>query len=483
MKKENQTYHVMILIILFFLLPIVIAGIYNHPSVDDYSYSYLTYQTVKQNGNVFELLQSALKTSKIFMETWQGLYTSAVILALQPGIFGEKFYGLTTLIVLIILFLGIDILFKTIYQSIFKVKNKKHILLTFFVLFYLVETIPSTVQGLYWYNGSMNYLFFFSLLLIQLAGLIRYSKEGKRGSIIVSTIIAFLLSGGNHVTAFAGILISIMFVIYLFIKKKVKLAILPLMAGIVGFVINLTAPGTAVRSSQITYQGSIIKTICNTAFHSFLTMNSWFNFSLMLFLIVMSILMFDEIKKLKINIKTILLLMAIQYIILAGMMCVPYYAMGSFGEPRLTNVLYFSFIFMSLSIFVLFISYLYNRYFVNYKFTFHENLITLFFILAIGWIGFFGKEHTTTVKSMHQLMNGTLKEYSEQINQRVKQYEDEKLQDIVVEELTVKPSLLFFDDITEDEEDWRNNAVEQYYNKKSIIVEINQKNNKEKVNG
>ena len=49
--------------------------------------------------------------------------------------------------------------------------------------------------------------------------------------------------------------------------------------------------------------------------------------------------MFEEIKNLRVNGKMLIAFVVAQYIILAGMMAVPYYAMGSFGALRLTNVL------------------------------------------------------------------------------------------------------------------------------------------------
>lgn len=72
---------------------------------------------------------------------------------------------------------------------------------------------------------------------------------------------------------------------------------------------------------------------------SLTTISSWFNFPLVLFLIGMSMFMFEEIKNLRVNGKMLIAFVVAQYIILAGMMAVPYYAMGSFGALRLTNVL------------------------------------------------------------------------------------------------------------------------------------------------
>ncbi len=470
MKKREI---MLIFMMMLLLIPIFIVGWYNHPSADDYNYSCFTYEVLEENGNIFELILATLKTSKIFMQEWQGLYSSAIVLSLQPGIFGERFYGLTTIIIFVVLYLGIHAFFKTIYRFIFQVENKKYILLTFFTLFFIIQTIPSTVEGLYWYNGSMNYLFFFSLLLFQISLLIRYWCQEKNGIVIQLSIISFILSGGNHVTAFANILVELMFFVYGLIKKKKRLVIVSLMAGMIGFYINLSAPGTVVRSNQIQYQGNVIKTVYETFVNSFYKMKIWTNVNLILFLLGMMGVMFHEIQQLKINNRKIIGIAILQYIVLAGMMSVPYHAMGYFGQPRITNVVYISFVFMSLIFVVCLLSYIYQNFYLKKYVFFKEKWLTMFLMIFILWIVLFGKnyETSTTMKAISQLNNGILKQYSKELDERVKLYENKALKGVTVKALTVKPNLIYFDDVTENPEDWRNESIRQYYKKDFVVLE------------
>jgi len=41
--------------------------------------------------------------------------------------------------------------------------------------------------------------------------------------------------------------------------------------------------------------------------------------------------------------------------------------------------------------------------------------------------------------------------------------------DIIVEEIQTKPALLYFDDVTTDPTDWRNQSMSKYYSKNSIV--------------
>lgn len=47
---------------------------------------------------------------------------------------------------------------------------------------------------------------------------------------------------------------------------------------------------------------------------------------------------------------------------------------------------------------------------------------------------------------------------------------DDSIQDVELQELSVKPYVLYFDDITNNPDDWRNTAVAEYYNKSSVIL-------------
>ena len=70
--------------------------------------------------------------------------------------------------------------------------------------------MPSGVEGLYWFNGAYNYTFFQILWLISITILIRVIRtQNKRniGLIALGCFLSFMISGGNHVSAFLNIII------------------------------------------------------------------------------------------------------------------------------------------------------------------------------------------------------------------------------------------------------------------------------------
>ena len=86
------------------VVPFLLISIYSRPCVDDFSYSVSLYHMVQSgSGNLFALLKEAARVDIHYYHSWQGLYTSAFVLALQPGIFGERYYFIGTVLLMVLM--------------------------------------------------------------------------------------------------------------------------------------------------------------------------------------------------------------------------------------------------------------------------------------------------------------------------------------------------------------------------------------------
>ena len=56
---------------------------------------------------------------------------------------------------------------------------------------------------------------------------------------------------------------------------------------------------------------------------------------------------------------------------------------------------------------------------------------------------------------------------------RLQLLQDPNMKDVVLEPYSTKPSILYFDDITTDSTDWRNQLMAQYYDKDSVVLKEN----------
>ena len=170
---------VLIVISVITVIPLLKLGVYDHPCADDFGYSIQTYQVWQETHSVGELIKTAWSTSIRFWHTWQGLYISAFVLALQPAIFGEAYYALTVWLTVGTIY-GANLIFAE-YVLHYKLKGSAlgAMALAFTMSMVMVQWIPSAVQGLYWYNGAMNYTFFYGIFLLLIIGEISLHTAGS----------------------------------------------------------------------------------------------------------------------------------------------------------------------------------------------------------------------------------------------------------------------------------------------------------------
>ena len=484
--EKKRYYIICILMCLIILAPLLIVGIYNRPSADDFDYAILTHQAVINNKGLFGILKAAWKTNINFFNSWQGLYSSAFLLALQPAIFGEKYYALTIFIIVIFIFLFILFSINMINKKWLKKSFLFSVSTAFIVLTLLVNWLPSATEGLYWYNGAMNYMpwvftNFFNICLLF------YIKDWQKSpklvfAIIGSTILSFLTSGGNHVTAFANILFLIILTIYFVLKKKVH-SVFPLVAAVIGFIIMYNAPGTAVRAAAFEdlslYKPSIISTITMVFYKFGEVICEWVNIHWLLSLVVLTPIALEVVKRNKDKFSWPLLIVTLfsSGLVICGMLAVPYYAMGTFGNGRLTNVIWLTFMILSWINYVLFLGILIKKEILNHKKILKRkySLAICTLVICSGLLlSTFSKinESSNSVRALRELTNGTAKSYCEQLDARYLIFNDPNIEEAPVEELNTD-SILFFDDFGTNPDVWPNTSISSYYGKKIYIKNDN----------
>ena len=93
-------------------------------------------------------------------------------------------------------------------------------------------------------------------------------------------------------------------------------------------------------------------------------------------------------------------------------------------------------------------------------------LCSVVFLYGLTKIPFY---RITSLSAIHSYKAGWVGQYKHVYNQRLKILEDPDIQDAVLREYPHnKPFILFFDDIYEDANNWRNKAMSDYFNKNTV---------------
>ena len=108
------------MVLIISLIPIVVISKYNVPYYDDYNHGYLIYQAINNGNSIIECIRTAINYTIYIYNNWQGSYFSIFLSSFHPGVFGEQFYGIGSLILFIIhIFTALytsNILFKKIIK-------------------------------------------------------------------------------------------------------------------------------------------------------------------------------------------------------------------------------------------------------------------------------------------------------------------------------------------------------------------------------
>ncbi|MBS6396212.1 MAG: hypothetical protein KH452_03515 [Clostridiales bacterium] len=73
-----------------------------------------------------------------------------------------------------------------------------------------------------------------------------------------------------------------------------------------------------------------------------------------------------------------------------------------------------------------------------------------------------------SLEAARELVSGEAKQYHGEYLERKELFQNTEMRNVEVDPYSVKPYLLFFDDITDDPENWKNTGVSDFYDKDTV---------------
>lgn len=476
-------YVIVILLCVYCISPIFRIAVYNRPCADDYSYGRYTHGALLNGEGFLGMVKGAWKMVVHAYTKFSGLYTSSFINSFHPGIFGENWYFLSTWIIFFVIlfftFWSVYILNKHfVKRSLLFVVTASLVVVTMLVLW-----LPSAEQGLYWYNGSMNYMPFAFLNILNQCLLLEADDcmDRKKGKVLlcVSTGMSFLISGGNHVTAFANILFLLCAAGYRAAKKRFHV-LFPLVAACAGFMVMYFAPGTQWRQGYFANDvGSrgIVETVIATLKHWLVAAYDWVSVSWLISLAIITPMAMEIAwkNKDKFSRRFPIIPFLLSGMVVSGMFCVPYLPMGYFGEGRVTNVIWITFMTLSWLLYVLVWGWLAVNEYVDLKRIFdrkHSSLVGFLTVCICLFALFFCYDGSLSVsrQANKELSNGTAAMYAQKLDERIARYRDESLTEVAVYPLPNPSKILPGKELDEDPNVWPNNVMGEWYGGKQIYL-------------
>ena len=461
-----------LILALLALIPFLYISIYSRPSADDYSYSRRIIGLVRSDDcNFFTLLKAAVKVDIEAWKKYDGPFISQIIMTLQPGIWGEKYYCLGAIWLIFLTVLSLFGMFWNLLTMINVFEKKSGILANSLIMAYsfsafLLSGLPSIVDGVYWFDGAWNYLPFFFLSLFTVSLTLKYilSDKSKISGIIVTSILAFISCGGNYIVTYCMVILMFSVAVLAFVRKRSGF-IFPFITSLMGFALEFFAPGRMSRTGEDMVQNSLMGTVVGTLKQTYIYICEWINVQFVLAILIVVILALMFLPKtmkalMKIN---PLYLFLYTFLFIAALFLLPCYAVpGDAMAGRILNIIWMMFNILSLLSFGYLACWLQNRDVLRNTAK-EENKWVLFLIMLIALVGIYWNTNSNAFAATREILDGTAKEFARTNDVRYEMMLTAAQGDELECEPLAYSKILFFDDLDTDPKDWKNVAWRDYY--------------------
>lgn len=489
MKKIKFEYKIMFFLIIFFiagLVPIFLLARYNYPCADDFGFSAYSHIAWIESHSFFQVLKGAWNTVIERWWGWQGTFSSILVMSLQPSIYGESGYILVPWIMIGTMSLSTIFLLYTIFVKLLDVRKPIYISISLIYLIFALQCMIDKTQGFFWFNGAAHYMIphCVALILIGLLLLLFKSSSKKIFKLILASSAAFFVGGSNYIT---GLIIAILFIttllFLLYYKKKKELIylIIPLFFFLSAFLLNTLAPGNSVRQGEMEFRPGVVKSILLSFYYciEYIT-ETWFDWTYLFYVLILIPFIWEVVKKVgrRFPYRYPLLIFFYSYCILSAMFTPSLFATGIAGGGRIFNIIFLDLLLLVIGNLFYFLGWLYIHLPQLQNVTescLETKPIKKYILGLLGFIAFISllyvkvnADYFTTSSALNSLLSGEAAAYGQETAERTNTLNNSDESDITLKLFNTQPYLLYYSDISEDPEDWKNISMARYYQRNSI---------------
>lgn len=249
---EKRLKNLFLIVFVLSLIPIIALCFFDYATGDDLLVGSVVMNARRSGLGFFGTLNAIFASVYLRWMTFEGTWFSEFLWRLEPSIWGERVYSITGFIGLLALTVGPFSLLKELLVELLKLSKNAFLIFYFAFEIMLIQYMPSTKGGLYFYSGMIMYTLSFGMACTALSWGLRFIRLGKSKLLILSAIIMALVGGmGYPDIMFAGVSAFFIIVNSCAVSKdkrnRALLFALPLILLTIGVGISAAAPGNSVR--------------------------------------------------------------------------------------------------------------------------------------------------------------------------------------------------------------------------------------------
>ncbi len=471
------------------LIPILMIAKYNFPGGDDFSIGENPYKAWLATHSVIQVIYQGILTAYHDYMHWSGTYTSIFFMAVHPGVYGEQFYALTTYLMIGMITFPVMYFLNTLLVKALHVNKYVCHCIAMVFLTVMIQCMVNGVEAYFWYTGAVHYIFPFGFTFLMLGSLIRAkldeSKKKRMFHVGFATFCAFFVGGGNYISGL--FLMLILIVILGFMIKNKQIAknldlVFPMIFFMVAFVINAMAPGNLVRGSLGTGFSNPLKAVMVSFYYClYYVFERWMTWNIPAMMLLLAPFLWKAVKNIRFSFRYPVIVAGASYCLVSATFAPSLYALGNIEAGRLQDIIFMTFLVLLLVNETYFLGWLARHLEVKtekeeeqgvFSFRMMNYLVPLcaFLVFAIVISVIPDPDFYIATSAAESLLNGEAEAYGKTNEDRMALYHDPTKKDIIVQRYVNAPELLYFGDITEDNNSWENRGVCRFYSKNSAVL-------------
>lgn len=459
------------------LIPLYAAAQYSYAGVDDYRYGATTHAVWAETGSLGATLAEAARVAgKTYVE-WQGSLSAIFLMALQPGIFSDGAYGLSTVLLLSVLVASLLVFCWTLCRVGLQMGQHEALALGALLTLCCVAFVPTPVESYYWFNGGVYYTFYFSLSLFAAALLIQRLARRTGAQWLLLAPLLLLIGTGNLVTALLSCVGLALYVLWSFFCKRerdltILLALLVLLAA---FAVNVFAPGNGVRQAEhpeksLGAVAAILAALRDGAVYSL----HWLAGPTPFVLLLAAPLVWRWAGTCACRFRFPLLVAVGSFLLLSAGFAPNEYAQGFAGEARIIDIQFYLFTLLLFVNLIWSIGWLRKRVRLTNRAARRAACAGVAVCALLAGLSAVYSRNVAPVSAAHLLANGSGQSYAAAWEARLLQLRDPAQTTVMLQKLDRQPPLLCMVDVAVDETGeyfWYNEQLAAYFGKVRVLRE------------
>ena len=474
--------------LLLIVVPMTYISKYMWPVSDDFELSLWTKEAFVTTGSLWQVLKRAWEFVIYKYFNWQGAYSSILLMALQPGIWGDEYYWMGVVLIMASLLSGIFGLSYVLMVKHGKVQKSVWLTITSLVTFAWFLRVMYTEEAFYWWTGASYYTGFYAWGMMIVTAMFCFYTDWQKYSVvrkclyyIMGMLACLFVGGGNFPTTMLLLLIAIGLAIAAFVYKKASFKVLTTYAvtTLAALLISVLAPGsTNHMNNDFEADVSAIEAIFISIRDGFKYIGSWTNISIIMLYIFLLPFIWQLVKSCGCKFKW----PVVVTILSGGLYLAEYapvsYAFGGFAPGRMINLYYINYFWLMLFNVFYWLGWIHVKLESKIPAKLKELagsqhkwqpiyicIVGVLFLLSVASVGI---SNTNLYWVYAEIYNGYYAEVDEFIADRVAYFKEHQGEDVLVEPVPYQSVITYFGDLFPDKEHLVNRTMAEYYGVNSI---------------